>query len=94
MGGCQEIKNNPPVAPLHPWIWPSQPWKRVHIHFAGPFKGHMFLVAVDAHLKIMKSTRTIEVLREFFATYSLPDQVVSDNLTMGHNLYQRNFRPS
>ena len=22
---CQEVKNNPPVAPLHPWIWPTQP---------------------------------------------------------------------
>ena len=85
--GCQEIKNNPPAAPLHPWIWPSQPWKRMHIDFAGPFKGHMSLVAVDAHskwpeVKIMNSTtsqRAIEVLRELFATYRLPDQVMSDN---------------
>ena len=76
---CQEIKNNPPMAPLHPWIWPTQPWKSVHIDFTGPFKGHMFLVAVDSHskwpeVKIMNSTtsqRTIEVLRELFATYGL-----------------------
>ena len=40
---CQEVKNNPSVAPLHPWIWPTQPWKRVYIDFAGPFKSHMFL---------------------------------------------------
>eukprot|EP00731_Ephydatia_muelleri_P002073 Em0001g2073a len=84
---CQEVKNNPPVAPLHPWIWPTQPWKRVHIDFAGPFKSHMFLVVIDAHskwpeVKMMQSTtsqRTIEVLRELFSSYGLPEQVVSDN---------------
>ena len=84
---CQEVKNNPPVAPLNLWIWPTHPWKMVHIDFAGPVKGHMFLVAVDAHskwpkVKIMKSTtsqRTIELLRELFVMYVLPDQVVSDN---------------
>ena len=84
---CQEVKNNPPVAPLHPWIWPTQPWKRVHIDFAEPFKSHMFLVVIDAHskwpeVKMMQSTtsqRTIEVLRELFSSYGLPEQVVSDN---------------
>ncbi|KAL5509164.1 hypothetical protein EMCRGX_G004476 [Ephydatia muelleri] len=84
---CQEVKNNPPVAPLHPLIWPTQPWKRVHIDFAGPFKSHMFLVVIDAHskwpeVKMMQSTtsqRTIEVLRELFSSYGLPEQVVSDN---------------
>ena len=25
---CQSIKHTPPVAPLHPWIWPSRPWTR------------------------------------------------------------------
>ena len=59
----------------------------MHIDFAGPFKGLIFLFAVDGHskwpeVKIMNSTtsqRTIEVLRELFVTYVLPDQVVSDN---------------
>ena len=36
--GCQEIKNNRPAAPLHPWIWPSQLWKRVHIDLLDPLK--------------------------------------------------------
>ena len=58
---CQEVKNNPPVALLHPWIWPARPRKRLHIDFAGPFKSHMFLVVIDAHskwpeVKMMKST--------------------------------------
>ena len=47
----------------------------------------MFLVAVDAHSKrpevsVMSTTtvpKTIEALRQMFAKYGLPDQVVSDN---------------
>ena len=40
---CQEQKLNPPAAPLHIWQWPTTPWKRIHIDFAGPFLGKMFL---------------------------------------------------
>ena len=39
---CQAIKPNPPTAPLHPWVWPDTPWKRIHVDFAGPFQGKMF----------------------------------------------------
>ena len=34
---CAEVKQAPPSAPLHPWIWPSRPWQRIHLDFAGPF---------------------------------------------------------
>lgn len=85
--GCQSIQNAPPQAPLHPWEWPSAPWQRVHIDFAGPFMNSMFLVAVDAHSKWpevipMKSTtseKTISVLRSIFSRNGLPEQIVSDN---------------
>jgi hypothetical protein len=26
---------------LHPWAWPSSPWDRIHIDFAGPFLNKM-----------------------------------------------------
>lgn len=85
--GCRETQNEPAIAPLHPWEWPSRPWQRVHVDFCGPFLGHMMLVAVDAHSKwpeviCMTSTtaeRTIEVLREIFSRNGVCEQLVSDN---------------
>ena len=84
---CQAVKQAPPVAPLHPWVWPSKPWQRVHLDFAGPFQGSMFLVAVDAYSKwpevrIMSTTtvsRTLDVLREWFAAHGIPEHLVTDN---------------
>ena len=84
---CQAIKSNPAAAPLHPWVWPDAPWSRIHVNYAGPFLGKMFLVVVDAHSKwpevlIAKSTTTdstMEALRTLFGRYGLPKQLVSDN---------------
>ena len=86
---CQAVKKAPPVAPLQPWVWPSRPWERVHLDFAGPFQGHMFLVGVDAFSKwpevqVMSTTTaaaTLEVLREWFARHGIPRQLVTDNGT-------------
>ena len=85
--GCQLIQNNPKAAPLQPWKWSARPWQRIHVDFAGPFLGTMFLIVVDAHSKwpemvpitFTTTTRTIEELRKIFATHRLPEQVVSDN---------------
>ena len=33
---CQQQRHAPPKAPLHPWAWPSFPWQRIHVDFAGP----------------------------------------------------------
>ena len=81
------MKNAPPVALLQPWEWPSGVLQRVHVDFAGPFQGAMFFVAVDAYSKwpfvtVMNSTtveKTIDALRQLFATYGIPEQLVSDN---------------
>jgi hypothetical protein len=74
---CQSVKQSPPVAPLHPWIWPRKPWQRVHVDFAGPFMGKMFFIAVDAHSKWPEvydmtettSFKTIAVLRHVCRTW-------------------------
>ena len=84
---CQAVKRAPPTAPLHPWVWPSRPWQRVHLDFAGPFQGSMFLIGVDAYskwpeVKIMSSTtvsKTLDVLREWFSTHGIPEHLVTDN---------------
>ena len=84
---CQVNQKSPPNVPLHPWVWPSRPWSRVHIDYAGPFMGKMFLLVIDAYTKWLdvhvsstsSSASTIESLRRSFATYGLPEVVVSDN---------------
>ncbi|XP_062380634.1 uncharacterized protein K02A2.6-like [Sardina pilchardus] len=84
---CQQNRKAPPNAPLHPWEWPERPWSRIHIDYAGPFLGRMFLIIVDAHSKWIDvyptnsstSQITIEKLRHCFAAQGLPQIVVSDN---------------
>ena len=84
---CQLTQRNPPLAPLHRWEVPEKPWNRVHVDYAGPFLNCMYLIVVDAftkwpEVKIMSSTsstKTIEALRDIFATHGLPAQLVSDN---------------
>ena len=84
---CQQDKPSPPVAPLQPWIWPSKPWDRIHVDFAGPFQDKMFFVAVDAHSKwpevyeVSNTTAegTVRILRHIFASHGIPHQLVSDN---------------
>ena len=84
---CQSQQSLPPVAPLCPWVWPSNPWSRIHIDFAGPFQGCYIFIIVDAHskwieaypMKTITSTATIEKLRVLFAQFGIPDMIVSDN---------------
>ena len=86
---CKSVKSKPAVAPLHPWLWPSQPWQGVHVDFAGPFMRKMFLILVDGHSKwpeviemsTTSSEKTIELLQLLFARYGLLQLLVSDNGT-------------
>ena len=34
---CQSVCAALPVAPLHPWKWPTRPWARLHLDYVGPF---------------------------------------------------------
>ena len=78
---CQSTRKDPPPVLLHPWTWPERPWSRVHIDYAGPMEGKMFLLMMDTHsTNSATSTATIE-LRGTFATLGLPKVVVSDNRT-------------
>ena len=78
-----------PPAHLHPWKWPGPSMVRLHLDYAGPFLGHMFLLLVDAHSKWVElflmssatSKATVEKLRTVFAQFGLPNTVATDNGT-------------
>ena len=100
MRNCEVWQVNrklPPEAPLHPWEWPGLPWSRIHVDYAGPYKGEMFLVVIDAYSKWLEvhcmrsttSSATIGKLREIFATHGLPATLVSDN---GSNFTSSEFQ--
>ena len=86
---CQLHHSTPPVAPLHLWSWPTQPWARLHFDYAGPFEGKMILILIDAHSKWVEAICThgsisavvIDELRTLFAQFGLPKTIVTDNET-------------
>ena len=45
---CCCNQSDPTSAPIHPWENPTSPWERIHIDYAGPFLGKMFLIVVYA----------------------------------------------
>ena len=85
----QQFRPSPPVAPMQPWNWPAQPRSRLHIEYAGPVEGKMFLIIIDASSKWLEnlpghsttSFCTIQQLRPLFARFGNPDCIVSDDGT-------------
>ena len=84
---CQSMRSAPPTAQIHPWVFPARPWSRIHVDFAGPISGCMYMVVVDAYSKfpeVVKMTNTtaqatITALRDIFSRNGLPEILVSDN---------------
>ncbi|XP_037563432.1 uncharacterized protein K02A2.6-like [Dermacentor silvarum] len=84
---CQEHQRASRHVEITPWPLPQRPWSRLHVDFGGPFKGHYFLVVVDAFLKWVEvlpvttpsAGATIAALRQVFAAQGLPDVIMSDN---------------
>ena len=83
---CQSVRKQPVTAPLIPWKWPARIWQRVHMDYAEK-DGVYFFVVVDAHSKWPEvfatasttAAKTIEMLTRLFASYGLPEEMVSDN---------------
>ncbi|XP_047123845.1 uncharacterized protein K02A2.6 [Hydra vulgaris] len=86
---CELHQRSPESAPIHYWEYPSKPWSRIHLDYAGPFLGHMFLIVCDAYskwieaivMKNVKSENLIEQLRSVFAIHGVREVIVSDNGT-------------
>ncbi|XP_046399364.1 uncharacterized protein K02A2.6-like [Ischnura elegans] len=86
---CAENKPLPNKAHLKCWERPDKPWVRLHIDLAGPFMSKVFLVVVDSstkwpevfQLSNSSSEEILGHLRALFATFGLPEEIVSDNGT-------------
>ena len=63
------------------------PWLPATIDYAGPIKGHMLLIIVDAYSKWPEvylthsttSTATAEMLIKYMSRYGVIQELVSDN---------------
>ncbi|KRX71353.1 Uncharacterized protein T06_16072 [Trichinella sp. T6] len=87
--GCAIAQKNPAKVAVKPWEVADRPCKRIHVDFAGPVNGKMFLIVADAHSKWpevlhmphITTEQTIESLKTVFARFGFPEVLVSDNGT-------------
>ncbi|XP_053548920.1 uncharacterized protein K02A2.6-like [Bombina bombina] len=85
--GCVQAQGQLPRGAVQPWDWPTTPWERLHLDFAGPIEGISYLIIIDAHSKwpeVIPMTRTtttevISVLERLFSVFGLPRKLVTDN---------------
>ena len=83
---CKQLHSMPSTATVHTWKQALVPWERIHLDFAENSK-QMLLVVMDSyarwpeiiHMQTTTASKTSEVLRNLFATYRLPKEVVTDN---------------
>ena len=77
-----------PAANLSSWPLPDEPWDRIHVDFAGPFLGDMWMLVMDAYSKWPSVVRmskypttetTTMALDILFTTWGPPKTLVSDN---------------
>ena len=86
---CQRAGPMPKRTALEPWPTAQDPWKRIHMDFAGPMNGFYYFIVVDSYSKwpeIMQtksitSEKTIDMLDEIFTRHGFPEELVSDNGT-------------
>ena len=76
---CMKAAKAPVKTDLVSLKCPERPWERLHIDYAGPFKGHYFLVVVNAIFKwpeisitdTITTDKTISLLQQSFAQLSM-----------------------
>ena len=61
---CQEAVKSPPSSQQTSWSCPGGLWKRIHLDFARPYLGKMFIVLVDA------SSKYLEIVPMSHATFA------------------------
>ena len=83
----QSNQRSPSKAPLHPWEWPKDPRRCLHIDYMGPYKNRVFLVVTDVHSKWLEviptknatGQVTVSKLHQIFATHGILETCVTDN---------------
>ena len=81
---CQMFRNKPAHAPLHPWKFPARAWQRIHIDYRTLDK-IMLLIVIDSYSKWIEvhemtcTTSGATIDKYKFASYGLPEELVSDN---------------
>ena len=83
---CQSLQQATPHESYVPWSWPTRRWQRISMDF-GTFEKQHLLIIQDAHskwpeVKIVpdtEATTVIEVLRTLFASFGIPEEILSDN---------------
>ncbi|XP_062621595.1 uncharacterized protein K02A2.6-like [Saccostrea cucullata] len=85
---CQMVCKSNQRAPVTMTDLPTGPWKKLGMDLCGPFPtGEQVLVIVDYYtrypeIEIMKSVTSKAIIRRLvriFATYGLPEEIVTDN---------------
>ncbi|XP_023246922.1 uncharacterized protein LOC106642194 [Copidosoma floridanum] len=79
--------NNDKKVDTDMWQPPDFPFQRVHIDFAGPYLNNNFYILVDAFtkwpevrvVKNMLTEPTVQICREIFSCFGIPQVLVSDN---------------
>lgn len=86
---CASTARSSPHHQPQPWPRADDPWKRIHLDYAGPLEGVYYLVVVDSYSKwpeIFQTKQTtaavtVRFLQETFARFGVPETIVTDNGT-------------
>ncbi|XP_071580115.1 uncharacterized protein [Temnothorax nylanderi] len=70
------------AAPVQAWESLNEPWKRLHVDFAGPFQGQIFLIIVDAYSKWTEVRRKQQIKQKARSQSQEDDGKVYSNLRL------------
>ena len=85
---CQTNHKEDLKTPLHLLEFTSKPWQGIHLDFACPFRGQMWLILIDSYSKCPElvrrrtttASKTINELRLIFARFGIPEQILTENV--------------
>jgi len=86
---CNENRLIPRQDLVRSWEVPKMRWEKIHIDYAGPYKGNLFFWVVDEHSmwpevffsNSTSATNAIEKLNFLFDKFGKPKVIVSDTKT-------------